>query len=67
MIPLEQRQHKSVSSMKLWLKKNIPFMNYCWKVSRTQQDANVRDIRTFLIGQAMITMTQKCQEITENM
>eukprot|EP00957_Ditylum_brightwellii_P171437 13050981-Ditylum_brightwellii.AAC.1 len=55
---MEQWQHKSDSSMKMWLKKNFPFMNYFQKVSRTQQDTNVRDIRTFFIGQFMTAVTQ---------
>eukprot|EP00957_Ditylum_brightwellii_P178435 13591538-Ditylum_brightwellii.AAC.1 len=47
---LEKWQHKSVSEMKIWLKKNIPLTNYCQKVSTTQQDANIKGIQTFLIG-----------------
>eukprot|EP00957_Ditylum_brightwellii_P079596 6052667-Ditylum_brightwellii.AAC.2 len=36
--PLDQWPQKPASTMTLWLRRNIPFIKFYRKVSRTQQD-----------------------------
>eukprot|EP00957_Ditylum_brightwellii_P072304 5496081-Ditylum_brightwellii.AAC.1 len=40
----------SVSEMTSWLLANIPFVNYCRKVTHTQEDFHTKDIQHFMIG-----------------
>eukprot|EP00957_Ditylum_brightwellii_P071626 5445241-Ditylum_brightwellii.AAC.1 len=48
--PLTKWPPQPESTMKLWLKRNIPYIQFCLKAAQKQAVANTPDIRKFMPG-----------------
>ena len=47
---LDEWRTMPVSTMKMWLLRELPYIHHCLKVAQTQATNNTNDIRTFFVG-----------------